>query len=68
MRRFIRPATPEEENTVKSYIAKNEMLLGVHKDQDMYAVRQPDGAVRYIDFAVVKPTVTQRIVHFLSGK
>ena len=61
MRSAYRSARPDEEALVAKHLADGESLFGVNDSQAVYAVRQPDGALRFIDSKTVKPSLLRRL-------
>jgi len=62
MRKTYRPASPAEESLVAKHLVKGETLFGVNDSQNLYAVRSPDGALRYIDGKTLKPSLLRRLL------
>ena len=68
MRTAYRPATPEEEEKLLPRLARGELLLGVNDSQELYAIRQADGALRFFDFKTATPSLFRRLTDKLLAR
>lgn len=61
MRNSFRQATPDEESLVAKHLSAGESLYGMIDSPSVFAIRQTDGALRYLDSKKVKPSFLQRL-------